>query len=952
MRKVRKILFAFMFFILFGFNVVKAQSQTLPDDIGVLKGNMKFTEPGYFNFYNKTAILNSETRYVFCLESNRDVLYFSDNNQNIYHRDSNLVLYVPDGGIHKVNRIYSKAYELGLGRMNTGSYSIKIGGKAYTTDDSEMYLLTQMAIWKAVNGNGANGFKVGYQIWINRDSEKRQAIFDELVKASTIPEASEKNYNITVTGNGMHEDGDFLVSNEYTVHTNVPINDGQTIPLSYSGGDVSASDVQIKVDNGSWTTGTVGVVDGSKVTVKVPKPSGVGQVSLNFNINAGEFPAGWNTGIYYINNVNQNIAAAVPVKKTASTSFKIMGNYENEKVIYVQKVDSNTHEKVEGAKIGVYNANDNLLITTITSTDSESNNPSISLPLGDYYLKEISAPNNYILNETPVAFSVISDNGVVKVRQDGNVIEGDTVTLSLENTRRVKKIKFRKVNESGQPIAGVRIEIGSYTKFMTEDQDHMRICAITGSDGYLTQPCDIDNSSNFYDSTGEYNFEDSNDFYYIREQFTAGSGYYDEKFSRYSNVFSYIDGEIRSVNPNISIEYIDNQNVINFNIINHKYLDISKVDVNGGQELAGAKLNLYDMDIQNGGYERGSSDDDLSGLGSPLLVDSWESGSTPHRYVGIVPGHRYALVEEISPEGYIKIGSIIEFTMADDGTVSLVGESQYINAQYANTDTKYKLTVSNEYGKTIYVSKTSFVTGEEVPGAELKICTAAAYERAATETGDGNNCIPDKPAWIWESGTVPHKIEALAAGEYYIVESIAPVGYVKQTNSVKIVVKLNPSDNSSDPIEFKNEPTKVVISKKDFTTEDEIPGAHLKICTLDAYEQDGSLCEAPKDEWSWVSTDEPNYIEAIPFGDYVLIETLPADNYEEGMYVGGELLTAYKFSVTPENHDIKIDVYNKLLVDVPKTGISLINLIAIGGLMIFIGYETINIYRRRSYLNI
>ena len=82
-----------------------------------------------------------------------------------------------------------------------------------------------------------------------------------------------------------------------------------------------------------------------------------------------------------------------------------------------------------------------------------------------------------------------------------------------------------------------------------------------------------------------------------------------------------------------------------------------------------------------------------------------------------------------------------------------------------------------------------------------------------------------------------------------------------------------------------------------------------------------------------------------------MIETLPASNYDKEMIVNGELMSVYKFSISPENHDVKIDVYNRLLIDVPNTGISTLNLFAIGGLMIFTGYEIINIYRKRTLVS-
>ena len=63
-----------------------------------------------------------------------------------------------------------------------------------------------------------------------------------------------------------------------------------------------------------------------------------------------------------------------------------------------------------------------------------------------------------------------------------------------------------------------------------------------------------------------------------------------------------------------------------------------------------------------------------------------------------------------------------------------------------------------------------------------------------------------------------------------------------------------------------------------------------------------------------------------------------------------DLLSVYEFSISEANPNVKITVYNRLITNVPSTGLSTLNLFAIGGLMIFAGYETIKIYRKRASL--
>ena len=63
------------------------------------------------------------------------------------------------------------------------------------------------------------------------------------------------------------------------------------------------------------------------------------------------------------------------------------------------------------------------------------------------------------------------------------------------------------------------------------------------------------------------------------------------------------------------------------------------------------------------------------------------------------------------------------------------------------------------------------------------------------------------------------------------------------------------------PVEMKDDVTKVYVSKTDLTGKEELEGATLVI--LDS---DGNIMER------WTSTSEPHYIEMLPIGTYILRE--------------------------------------------------------------------------------
>ena len=81
-----------------------------------------------------------------------------------------------------------------------------------------------------------------------------------------------------------------------------------------------------------------------------------------------------------------------------------------------------------------------------------------------------------------------------------------------------------------------------------------------------------------------------------------------------------------------------------------------------------------------------------------------------------------------------------------------------------------------------------------------------------------------------------------------------------------------------------------------------------------------------------------------------MVETQRPEGFQEGMIIDGELVNEYAFSVSNEISELEIDAYIQVM-NAPNTGISTLNLFAIGGLMVFAGYETIKIYRRKALNN-
>ena len=148
-------------------------------------------------------------------------------------------------------------------------------------------------------------------------------------------------------------------------------------------------------------------------------------------------------------------------------------------------------------------------------------------------------------------------------------------------------------------------------------------------------------------------------------------------------------------------------------------VQVSKVDITDGKELAGATLTIKDSEGN--------------------VVESWVSTDEVYVVKGLDPG-KYTLTEEIAPEGYILSTETVEFEVKKDGNV-------------------IKFTMKNE-PNVVNISKIDITNDKELAGATLTI-----------KDSEGN--IVE----TWVSTEEVHVIKRLKPGKYTLTEEIAPEGY-------------------------------------------------------------------------------------------------------------------------------------------------------------------------------
>ena len=287
--------------------------------------------------------------------------------------------------------------------------------------------------------------------------------------------------------------------------------------------------------------------------------------------------------------------------------------------------------------------------------------------------------------------------------------------------------------------------------------------------------------------------------------------------------------------------------------------DASKPKETVPEELVGAVLQIIDKDGN--------------------VIDEWTT-TTERRYLDgiLTAGETYTLHEVSAPDGYV-LAEDIQFTVSTDGSVDLVN--------MVDDTTKVSIT------------KTDITGDKEIPGASMKLFDE-----------DGN--LIDE----WVSTDTAHEIIGkLIAGKKYILhEESAPDGYV-----VAADIEFTVSETGEiDVITMKDDTTKVRISKKDITTQNELPGATLQII-----DENGNIVE------KWINTNEPYFIEGklIAGKTYTLREITAPDGYEKANDVSfkvnddGTVTQVIMYDKPEDTPDSSTPDESTIVSRNPKTGV-------------------------------
>ncbi len=204
-------------------------------------------------------------------------------------------------------------------------------------------------------------------------------------------------------------------------------------------------------------------------------------------------------------------------------------------------------------------------------------------------------------------------------------------------------------------------------------------------------------------------------------------------------------------------------------------------------------------------------------------------------------------------------------------------------------------------------SSTSNITFYNEQGVEIK-------QNTRIEVGQGFKFKIPKEA-VKEKGSINVQIQI--SGTYTTRDAYMYIPDDSDNQKALIgVMQLNPSQAVLN-LSIEEQTGSARISKTDATTGEELAGAHLLI--TDAY---------GKEVDSWVSTNEPHYIENIKDGTYTLTETIAPEGYATST-------SSIEFTVEA-GKTTEVEMQNVPNIDVPDTASTIPVYIYIVGAMAFL----------------
>ena len=473
-------------------------------------------------------------------------------------------------------------------------------------------------------------------------------------------------------------------------------------------------------------------------------------------------------------------------------------------------------------------------------TDEKGYACSIALPYGAYIVRETTTPHNY----TPV------DDFTVRITEN-NPNQPQTWRVLLDDEFEAKLKIIKQDDETKKPV------LQKNTEFKIYDLDHKKYV-----EQVTTYPTTVKHKSYFTDEQGylilPQNLKIGN--YRIEEVnapfgYTLNKNYYEVTVD--SNTAYQMDG----TSGDVIIEAIYENHPVKGELTIVKkgeVLDGFKDDFTYQTEnLEGAEFVIYAAeDIYTADFQKDDNGNRILEYAAGTLVKTVTTDKEGKAVLKNLPLGSYKIVEMSAPTGFV-----------------LNSEAQTVTFTYKDQETpviEQTATFENERQKVeISVEKQDADTEKAVAGAEFGLYAKNDMEAHGTVIVKADTLLGK--AVSGEDGKAVFT-QDLPFGEYYIKELAAPNGYVSSDEVLEVKAEYQGQEVKVVQLSsvFKNQPTKVVVSKSDLTTGVELSGA-----TLTVLDKDGNVV----DTWKSVK-GEQHMIERLTVGEtYTLREEIAPYGY-------------------------------------------------------------------------
>lgn len=509
----------------------------------------------------------------------------------------------------------------------------------------------------------------------------------------------------------------------------------------------------------------------------------------------------------------------------------IVGNDRQKVAISVEKQDAENGRVLSGAVFGIYNKKDiqangkvlvkaDTLLQEMTSDENGMATCTLNLPFGEYYVKELKAPEGFVSSDEVLEFVAEYQGQETKI-----------VSLQAVKKNEPTTAEFAKSDLT----TGVELE-GASLKVIDKDGTVIDEWTSVKGKPHVIKRLVVGETYTLHEEFAPYGYLKATDVTFtvkdtaevqkveMKDEVPKGlliinkKGEFLEKITLLDNVKGTVEHFFEYITGNLS--------EVTFEV--YAAEDIKAAD--------GISADHYKKD-------------ELVGT-----VTTDEKGIAKMENL---PVGKYYVKEVKTAHGFVLDGEprFVDLTYRDQDTPVVT-----FDEEWQNNRQKIKVTILKKEKETERMLEGAIFglfTKEDIKGRDGKVLMEAGtlIEQKTTD----------------ENGQILFKADLPVDGTYIVKEIYAPDGFVTSNEEKEFTFEYGKPEEAEVSYEFvfENEPTTVELTKTDLTTGKELPGAHLKVT-----DEDGNVIE------EWVSTEKAHVIKELTVGkSYTMTETKPADGY-------------------------------------------------------------------------